>query len=238
MSKEEKYWGMSPLPLEEKRKIMNTEYFPKIHMYGLITSLIHALIIFLPVIYLALVHGVFPPWDIAVKAFIGIASIAGPYWVIEPISYFAVLGAAGTYISFLAGNISNMRLPVSAVAQEVAGVKEGSPEGEIIGAIGIVASQWVLSIITFAAALTVTAVVEIMPPGVKKAFDWLLPALWGGIYGQFGLRNPRLAVIALAICIPLVYSRILPAYLEIPVMVFGMAVIAIVLYKKGIWVKK
>jgi len=34
-----------------------------------------------------------------------------------------------------------MRLPVSAVAQEVAGVREGSPEGEIIGALGIIASQ-------------------------------------------------------------------------------------------------
>jgi len=83
------------------RAIIETEYLPKIHTIGLITSLIHALIIFLPAIYLALI-GVFPPWNMIVEAFISTASVVGPYWIIEPISYFAVLGAVGTYISFLA----------------------------------------------------------------------------------------------------------------------------------------
>lgn len=235
-SEEEKYFGMSPLPLEEKKKIMDEEYYPKVHFYGLITSLIHALIIFLPVIYLSLL-GYFPPLDKAIVAFINIASVSGPYWIIEPISYFGILGVVGTYVSFLAGNISNMRLPVSAVAQEVAGVKEGSYEGEIIGAIGIVASQWMLTIISFLGAVTVTIVVGMLPPAAIKAFDWLLPSIWGAIFAQFALRNIKLALIAFPLAIIIVYmgiKAIIPIYLEIPLMVFGMAFITIILYRKKI----
>ncbi|MCR6692844.1 MAG: hypothetical protein MRT15_10665 [archaeon YNP-LCB-003-016] len=236
MSEEEKYFGMSPLPLEEKKKIMDEEYYPKIHLYGIITSLIHALIIFLPVIYLAAL-GYFPPWDKAILAFINIASVVGPYWIIEPISYFGILGVVGTYISFLAGNISNMRLPVSAVAQEVAGVKEGSYEGEIVGGLAIIASQWMLTIISFLAAIIVTGVIALLPPAAVKAFDWLLPSIWGAIFAQFSLRNIKLAMIAFPLALVIVYlgvKAIIPAYLEIPIMVFGMAGIAIALYRKKI----
>jgi len=239
MSEEEKYFGMSPLSLEEKKKIMNEEYYPKVHFYGLITSLIHAVIIFLPVIYLYAL-GYFPSWDKAMIAFINIASIAGPYWILEPISYFGILGVVGTYVSFLAGNISNMRLPVSAVAQEVAGVREGSYEGEIIGSIGIIASQWMLTIITFVAALTVTVVINILPPAAVKAFDWLLPSIWGALFAQFSLRSIRLAIIAFPLALIVVYmgfKAIIPVYLEIPIMIFGMTLITILLYKKKILLK-
>ena len=166
------------------------------------------------------------------------ASISAPYWFIEPVSYFLILGIGGTYISFLAGNISNMRLPVSAVSQEVAGVQEGSPEGEIIGAMGIVASQWILTIVALTAAVVVTLVIGLLPESVKGAFDFLLPCLWGAIFGQFAMRSPQYAVLTLIIGVPLVMWSGLPTWTLIPIMVFGMATLSIVLFKRGVWVPK
>ncbi len=234
----DKYHGMSPLPLEEKEAIIKNEYGPKVHLVGLLTSLGQAAIIFLPALFMLIAYGVWPGWATIVKTFASIAAIAGPYWFIEPVSYFLILGIGGTYISFLAGNISNMRLPVSAVSQEVAGVQEGSPEGEIIGAIGIVASQWVLTIATLGAAIVVTLVIGFLPKGVTEAFDFLLPCLWGAIFGQFALRSPQYAIVALIIGIPLVMWSGLPAWTLIPIMVFGLAIVSILLFKRGIWVPK
>ena len=232
------YHGMSPLPLAEKQAIIRDEYAPRVHRVGLRASLLQAVIIFLPALFLLVAYGIWPGWGTIGKAFTGVAAISAPYWFIEPVSYFLVLGVGGTYISFLAGNISNMRLPVSAVSQEVAGVQEGSPDGEIIGAIGIVTSQWVLTVVTLTAAVVVTLVIGYLPKSVTAAFDFLLPSLWGAIFGQFALRSPHYALLTLAIGIPLVLWSGLPSWTLIPLMVFGMAVIAIVLFKRGIWVPK
>ncbi|MFQ8729689.1 MAG: hypothetical protein ACLSAC_03830 [Enterocloster bolteae] len=48
-----------------------------------------------------------------------------------------ILGIPGTYLTFLSGNTSNMRVPCSSVAQEAAGVEMGTEEGSIISTIGI-----------------------------------------------------------------------------------------------------
>lgn len=235
---EEKYHGMSSLPLEEKEAIIKKEYGPKVHRAGLILSLCQAVIIFLPALFMLVAFGVWPGWAVIGKAFASTAAIAAPYWFIEPVSYFLILGIGGTYISFVAGNISNMRLPVSAVAQEVAGVREGSPEGEIIGAIGIVASQWALTVATLAAAIVVTLVIDILPASIKGSFDFLLPCLWGAIFGQFALRAPQYGVVAMVVGIPLVMWSGLPTWTLIPIMVFGLAILAIIFFKRGIWVPK
>ena len=236
--KEERFHGMSSLPDAEKEAMIKNEYCAEVHTWGLTLSLIHAVIIFLPPLLLLFVYGIFPGWATIGKAFASTAAIAGPYWFIEPVSYFLILGVGGTYISFLAGNISNMRLPVSAVAQEVAGVREGSPEGEIIGGIGISVSQVMLTIATLAAAVLVTLIIDALPKSVKGAFDFLLPCLWGAIFGQFALRAPQYAVVVLIIGIPLVMFSGLPTWTLIPLMVFGLAILAIILFKNGIWVPK
>lgn len=71
----------------------------------------------------------------------------GVLWFVEPISYFPVLGVTGTYMAFLSGNISNMRLPCAAVAQDAADVKPGTPQGSILGmAVSVVINIFVLSV--------------------------------------------------------------------------------------------
>jgi len=92
--------------------------------------------------------------------------------------------------------------------------------------------------VTLTAAAVVTLVIGYLPKNVTAAFDFLLPSLWGAIFGQFALRSPHYALLTLAIGIPLVLWSGLPSWTLIPLMVFGMAVIAIVLFKRGIWVPK
>ena len=67
-------------------------------------------------------------------------SVSGAFYIVEPISYFPILGIPGTYLTFLSGHTSNMRVPCSSVAQEAAGVEMGTEEGSIISTIGIATS--------------------------------------------------------------------------------------------------
>ena len=217
---------------------MREEYLPIAHRIGLITSLIHVVIFFLPPLYLTVFYGLPADWSAIMRGTAGAWSFSLPLWFIEPVSYFLVLGVCGTYISFLAGNISNFRLPVSAVAQEVAQVQEGSHEGEIISTLAIAATQVMITVSALTGAMFVTAIVRLLPLSVLAAFEWLLPSIWGAIVVQFGLRNWRYAVVAvIASTVVAVYSG-LPAWSHIPILVAFMVALALFTYNRGIWVPK
>lgn len=66
----------------------NNEYMPKMNRIGKITGYIGA---------------------------ISIISSFGVLWFVEPISYYPVVGQIGTYMAFLSGNISNMRVPCASM---------------------------------------------------------------------------------------------------------------------------
>jgi len=227
-----------PLSEAEKEAIVQREYFPAAHRIGLITSLVHVAIFFLPPVYLMVFYGLPAEWGPILQGAASAWSFSVPLWFIEPVSYFLILGICGTYISFLAGNISNFRLPVSAVAQEVAQVQQGSYEGEVISAIAITATQVMMTISALTGALFVSAIVGALPAPVVAAFDWLLPSIWGAIVVQFGLRNWRYAVVAvIASIIVVVYSG-LPSWTHTITVVVLMVALALFMCRRGLWLPR
>ena len=108
--------------MEENKAIFKSSFIPWIIKWGRSSNLLGVLLCFGPCIGLAIM-GYFPEWSAFAAALaIQLPSSASAY-VYEPISYFAVLGIPGTYMSFLSGNISNLRVPASSIAQEAAGVE-------------------------------------------------------------------------------------------------------------------
>ena len=225
----------SPLSEAEKEAIVRAEYFPRAHRIGLITSLVHVLIFFLPPIYLMAFYGLPADWGKILQGAAATWGVSMPLWFIEPVCYFLVLGVCGTYISFLAGNISNFRLPVSAVAQEVAQVEEGSHEGEIVSTLAIAATQVMITLSALTGAIFVSAIVGLLPEQVVAAFDWLLPSIWGALVVQFGLRNWRYAVVALTASIIVVVYSGLPSWSHVLILVVVMVALTLLTHKRGIW---
>lgn len=230
--------AVSPLSEAEKEAIVRTEYFPRAHRIGLITSLIHVVIFFLPPLYLMVFYGLPADWGKIMQGAAATWSFSMPFWFIEPVSYFLVLGVCGTYISFLAGNISNFRLPVSAVAQEVAQVKEGSHEGEIISTLAITATQLMITVSALAGAIFVSTIVGLLPVTVVAAFEWLLPSIWGAIVAQFGLRNWRYAAVAVTASVVVVVYSDLPVWSHIPILVPVMVALALYTHKRRMWMSE
>ena len=227
--------AISPLTAAEKDAIARAEYYPAAHRIGLVTSLIHVFIFFLPPLYLMVFHGAVADWPKIMEGTATTWATSLPMWFIEPLSYFLVLGVCGTYIGFLAGNISNFRLPVSALAQDVAGVKEGSTEGEIVSTVAITATQVMITLSALLGAIFVSAIVSVLPATVIAAFDWLLPSIWGALVVQFGMRNWRYAVVAVVASILVVTYSGLPPWTHTALVVVLMVFLAAFTYKRRVW---
>jgi hypothetical protein len=212
-------------------QVYEKEFSAPIHKVGMVTCGLAILGMFLPPAWLYFQYGIFPPIS-AIMVGMGLAlTYAVPFFIIEPISYYPTLGDAGTYMSFLAGNISNMRLPCAAVAQAVAGVEEGTKEGELIATVGIAISIWLSIIAVFIGAVATGFFVQFFPAWVQDAFKrFLLPAVFGAVFGQFALRGMKYAPIALILAlIPLFLKW--KVYVVIPIAVFGTIIIGRLIYK-------
>ena len=198
---------------------------------GISTMLLACVLSFIPLIYLYMVHGILPPFSAALTAWGLVASVFGAFYIVEPISYYPILGLAGTYISFLRGNISNLRLPCSAMAQEVVGVEEGTKQAEIIGTMGIIGSVVVNLAGVTLAAFVGAWLIGLFPAFVADAFrKFTAPAIFGAVFGQFAMRQPKLAPFALAIPLTLLHFKA-PIWLVILASVFGTIAISRIVYK-------
>lgn len=221
--------------------IYRDNYLPYINKWGKITNWIGVVASFFPALTLAFVFGIMPPPQAILTGFIAIATAVGINWFIEPISYFPIIGTPGTYMAFISGNISNLRIPCAAVAQKVAEVEPGTDQASIVATLGIAISIVVNIVVLAVGVLASNAILAQLPPSVFTALGFLLPALFGAIFAQFALKKLKLAPIALALGIAMtlavnagVFSFLpgRPTYLTTLVCVFGTIGIATTLYKK------
>lgn len=182
------------------------KYVPATNKIGKITGYLGVILSFCPALLLAIVYGSLPSGTALLTAFIAGASSFGILWIVEPISYYPIVGTAGTYMAFLSGNISNMRIPCASMAQMSAGVEAGSDEGSVIATIGMSLSIIVnVSILTIGAILG-TSILSKLPDNIKAALGYLLPALFGALLVQFGMKMVKHSVIMIIIAVVLYFA--------------------------------
>lgn len=186
-----------------KNEYYNKEYMPKVNRTGKITGYLGVVISFVPAIVLAVVYGSLPDGAALLTAFIGGASAFGVLWFVEPISYFPVIGTAGTYMAFLSGNISNMRVPCASMAQVSAEVEPGTEQGSVVATLGMAVSIVInVSVLTIGAILG-TSVLALLPDGIISALNYLLPALFGALLVQFGMKLKKHSLIMILVAMAL-----------------------------------
>ncbi|MCD8019932.1 MAG: hypothetical protein LUF92_10245 [Clostridiales bacterium] len=183
----------------------NDEYMPKVNKIGKFTGYFGVILAFSPAIMLALVFGILPKPAALLTAFISGASAFGVLWFVEPISYFPVVGTAGTYMAFLSGNISNMRIPCASMAQMAADVKPGTNEGSIIATLGMAVSIVINVCVLTIGAILGTSVLGMLPDSITSALNYLLPALFGALFVQFGMKMMKHSILMLVIAFVLYF---------------------------------
>lgn len=122
-------------------------------------------------------------------------AIYGVVSVVEVVSYSPFLGSGGTYLSFITGNIMNMKLPAATNALRVNNVERGTEEGEIITTLAIGASSIVTTLILFLGMLFLGNILVpiITGPALAPAFDNVTPALTGALAAPYFMKNKKLS---------------------------------------------
>ena len=171
-----------------EKNFYNDEYMPKMHKIGKITGALGVLLTFSPALALGLVYGLWPEWASLGTAALAAITSFGILWFVEPLSYYPVVGPVGTYMAFLSGNISNMRIPCASMAQVGAGVEPGTEKGSIIATIGMGVSIVINTLILSLGVIAGQAILGMLPAAVVSALNYLLPALFGALLVQFGMK--------------------------------------------------
>lgn len=181
---------------------------------GVITMLMASITVCLPVIYICIKTGVYPTAGEILKCFSMSASTWGALYVVEPLTYYTVVGLSGTYVAFLTGNIGNMRIPCAAAALEVTGAQPGTREGEIVSTLGITGSAITSIFFTTLAAVLGIQIMAILPEQVINAFNnYTVPAIFGAVLGQYALKEVRLSVFSIILALVFIYIIKVPSYI-------------------------
>ena len=214
-------------------------YLESVHRDGKIWGFtLLALILAFP-LAISIVFNAVPEWAAFGRA---ILSVLPMYWavgIIEIFTYSPMLGAGGSYLSFVTGNISNLKLPCALDAMEKAEVKANSEEGEIISTIAIAVSSIVTTlIVAFGAILMLVTDIGTLleSPVLKPAFDQLLPALFGGLAVVFVSKNWKMSIIPMVVMLALfIFTPLTSGEVGImaPVGVIITLISSRIMYKKG-----
>ena len=213
-------------------------YMDSVHRDGRIWNLSMMVILMAFPVAVGLIFSAMPDWAAVGK---GLIATAPMYWavgVIETITFIPMLGAGGSYLSFVTGNISNLKLPCALNALENAEVKAQSEEGEIISTIAIAVSSIVTTLIIILGVVLIVPLTPILSSEtLKPAFDQMLPALFGGLGVVFVSKNFKLAIAP--VLLMLILFIFVPALnagtvgIMVPVGVIFTIVYARIIYKRG-----
>lgn len=217
----------------------NLSYIDSVHRAGRIWNLSVMVLLLAFPLSVAAIFGAAPDWG---ALGVGLLATAPMYWAvgaIETVTFVPMLGAGGSYLSFVTGNISNLKLPCAINALEQNGVSANSEEGEVISTIAIATSSIVTTVIILIGVICIVPLTPILEaPILAPAFEQMLPALFGGLGVAFVSKNWKIAIAP--VLLMLVLFIFVPALnagtvgIMVPVSVLFTIAVARILYRKGV----
>ena len=217
----------------------NLSYIDSVHRDGSIWNIGVMILLMMFPISVAIIFSAAPDWGALV---VGLIATAPMYWavgIVETITFVPMLGAGGSYLSFVTGNISNLKLPCAINALEQNEVSASSEEGEIISTIAIATSSIVTTIIIIIGVICIVPLSPVLEaPVLEPAFAQMLPALFGGLGVAFVSKNWKIAIAPVVLM--LILFIFVPALnagtvgIMVPVSVLFTIGVSRILYKRGV----
>ncbi len=184
----------------EKKKETYESYLERTHVLGRIfTTIVLVLLLAAPFLIGAYLKTM-PNIPAAMKAVLGVGIVYLVSGVVEYLIYVPMLGAGGSYLAFITGNLINMKIPCAINARDIVGVKSGTAENEIVSTLSIATSSLVTILVL---ALGVLLMIPLQPvlqsPALAPAFENVVPALFGAMACKYYRQNRLIALVVLAV---------------------------------------
>ena len=184
--------------MEENRKYES--YLKRTYFFGRILTTAVLLLLLAAPFVIGLYLKAMPDISAAMKAFLGVGLVYLVSGIVEYLIYVPMLGAGGSYLAFITGNLINMKIPCAINARDIVGVKSGTPENEIISTLSIATSSLVTILVL---ALGVVLMIPLQPvlqsPTLQPAFENVVPALFGAMAYKYYRADKKVALVVLAV---------------------------------------
>ena len=228
--------GLGGIIMDESIK-ENRDYFDRIHFFGRIWMALALIMLLAIPAAISAYWDAWPRFSVLVQIMIGIAPT---FWTVSTIQLFTfipVVGAGGSYLGFITGNLINLKVPCAINAMNLAKVEPGTKEGELISTISIAVSSLVTTLLLTVGVFLLFWIRPLLEsPVLAPAFENILPSLFGGMAVVMISRNWKIAVapiLVMAVLFIFVPGLADAIALMVPVGVIISIIAARVLYKKG-----
>ena len=177
-------------------------YLKSTHRLGRIVSMITLVLLVGAPFMIGTLLGAGPDLGAVARGVLSVGLVWTVSSVVEFLVYTPMLGAGGSYLAFITGNLINMKIPCAMNAKELVDAKSGTAENEVIATLSIATSALVTIVVL---ALGVVLLIPLQPvlqsPVLAPAFDNVVPALFGAMAYKYYRKDPRLAMVPLAVMI-------------------------------------
>ena len=175
-------------------------YLKSTHRLGRIVSVITLILLVGAPFLIGTLLGAGPDLGAVARGFLSVGLVWTVSSVVEFLVYTPMLGAGGSYLAFITGNLINMKIPCAMNARDMAGVRSGTAENEVISTLSIAASSLVTIAVLALGVLLLTPLRPVLSsPVLAPAFDNVVPALFGAMAFRYYRKEPVLALIPLTV---------------------------------------
>lgn len=212
-------------------------YQDSIHVAGRIWMLTALALLILVPTFICIHYQSWPGFGPVMKGLLGVAPIFWTVGTIEVFTFSPMLGAGGSYLGFVTGNLTNLKVPCALNAMQAAGVEPGSEKGEVLSTIAIAVSSIVTTLIIIAGVFLLSYLRPVLEsPTLAPAFANILPALFGALAVVYVSKDwkialaPLIFMVVLFLCVPSLAGSV---GVLVPVGSLLAIGVARILYKKG-----
>ena len=208
-----------------------------LHRLGRITMFSSMVIMTLVPFIMGAIFDVSPDMQAFLRGYAKVAVVYLPVSLVEFLVYAPMLGVGGSYLSFITGNVTNMKIPCAMNSRDIAGTEVGTPENEIISTLSIATSAIVTTLVIVAGVILLVPLQPVLQnEALLPAFNNVVPALFGALGLKYFAKSPQIAIIpvalmtALCIFVPSMIGQ--TSILMIPCGALAL-LIGFILFKKG-----
>ncbi|MEG2769761.1 MAG: hypothetical protein RR902_03000 [Oscillospiraceae bacterium] len=222
---------------EQEKEVFFEKFNNQLHSIGRIGLSISLCLLLGAPFVMASVLGTSMDWGAFWRGFAQVAPVYLPSSIMEVLIFTPMLGAGASYLAFVTGNLTNLKIPCAINARDIVGTKVGTPENEIVSTLSVATSSLVTTAVIAIGVLMLTPLQPILSnPVLAPAFNNVVPALFGALgykYFKDGVKIaaiPLISMCLLCVFVPSVISSV--GFLIIPSGAVAIGIAAI-LYKKN-----
>ena len=183
---------------ERQKEQFFNEFNNSLHRLGKILLLISMILLLSVPFVIGALNSVMPGLGSFLSGMAKVGIIYIPVAIVEFLVYTPMLGVGGSYISFLTGNVTNMKIPCAMNARDMAETTVGTPENEIISTISTATSAIVTTLVIVVGVLLIVPLQPVLQSEtLLPAFNNVVPALFGALGLKYFAKSPKIAVIPL-----------------------------------------